>query len=322
MSETEFKISVIIPAYNSASYICRAIDSVLAQTFPAHEIIVVDDGSTDTTSDKVASYGDRVRLIRQLNAGPGAARNRGIEAATGNWIAFLDADDEYLPDRLKSSVELLESNPDLAWCAGNYIKYLDKNNMPDTTYHKSDSVVYDDFFQALLKGDFVCTITVLVKKTVLLDCGLFRTDIRYGEDTDLWWRLGYSYPAYGYIRQPLAIYYMDISGSLARSKRTYQTECDLIGRHLALAKRADALARFQPVAKKRVKDWIRGAKFDQRIYDIDKMLDEFAFLLEPLYKVRIKLLTLFPTLTMKLFQLLSHINRKYKIRKKNIHPRD
>ncbi|MHC5190567.1 MAG: glycosyltransferase family 2 protein, partial [Planctomycetota bacterium] len=83
------KISVVIPAYNAEKHIARAIDSVLAQTRPADEIIVVDDGSTDATAEVVRSYGEKVIFIQQENAGVSVARNAGIEAASGDWIAFL-----------------------------------------------------------------------------------------------------------------------------------------------------------------------------------------------------------------------------------------
>ena len=94
-------VSVVIPTYNRAGVICRTIDNVLAQTYRNTEIIVVDDGSTDDTQAKLRSYGGRIRVIAQSNAGPAAARNRGIEAATGDLIAFQDSDDLWLPNKLE-----------------------------------------------------------------------------------------------------------------------------------------------------------------------------------------------------------------------------
>ncbi len=126
------RISVVIPAYNAGRYIGRAIDSVLAQTRPAEEIIVVDDGSTDNTAEIAGAYGDRIRFIRQENAGASVARNTGIAAATGNWIAFLDADDEWLPEKLRLQTEHLERNPDLTWTTANYVRcYCDSNRRED-----------------------------------------------------------------------------------------------------------------------------------------------------------------------------------------------
>lgn len=118
MSKVAF--SVIIPAYNSAATIGRAIDSVLRQTYPAHEIIVVDDGSADSTRDEVARFGDRIRYLHQANAGVSAARNKGAHEATGDWLAFLDADDWYFPDRLRLHAEWIESDPTLDFLTGDY----------------------------------------------------------------------------------------------------------------------------------------------------------------------------------------------------------
>ena len=128
-------ITVVIPAYNSEKYIARAIDSVLTQTHKPDEIIVVDDGSTDNTSEIARKYEPSVKLIQQQNAGASVARNTGIEAATSEWIAFLDADDEWLPEKLKLQTEHLKRNPHLQWTTANFIRcQCDKNQrLPDLT---------------------------------------------------------------------------------------------------------------------------------------------------------------------------------------------
>jgi glycosyltransferase involved in cell wall biosynthesis len=107
------RISVVIPTYNRASLVGKAIDSVLVQTYPAAEIIVVDDGSKDDTRGALAAYGDRIRAIHQVNAGLAGARNTGIEHATSDWVAFLDDDDEYVPQRLERAVEAIRAHPDI-----------------------------------------------------------------------------------------------------------------------------------------------------------------------------------------------------------------
>ena len=106
-------VSVVIPAYNCERYLGRAIRSVLAQTYPRIECIVVDDGSTDGTAEVIDRFGSAVRAIRQENGGAAAARNAGIRTATGRYIAFLDADDYWLRNKLELQIHILEKNPDL-----------------------------------------------------------------------------------------------------------------------------------------------------------------------------------------------------------------
>jgi GT2 family glycosyltransferase len=119
------KVSIVVPLYNKAPHVRRALDSIAAQTFSDFEVIVVDDGSTDDGAAIVANYGDsRVRLVRQPNAGPGAARNAGLAQTQGEFIAFLDADDAWLPTYLEESVRQLgESGDDVAAVSSGYIEY-------------------------------------------------------------------------------------------------------------------------------------------------------------------------------------------------------
>ncbi|MEW6118596.1 MAG: glycosyltransferase [Pseudomonadota bacterium] len=112
--------SVVIPAYNAEATLARAIESVRIQTWPAHEIIVVDDGSRDTTAEIASGFGTEVKLIRQANSGVSVARNAGAAAASGDWLAFLDADDWYARDRLKWHAEWIAEDPELDFLTGDY----------------------------------------------------------------------------------------------------------------------------------------------------------------------------------------------------------
>ncbi len=116
--------SVVIPSYNRAALVGRAIESVLAQTHAPREILVVDDGSTDDTAARLVEYADRVRIVRQSNLGGAAARNRGVELATCKWIAFLDSDDLWLPDHLERVAIAIEST---GGGAGFYFRDVDRN---------------------------------------------------------------------------------------------------------------------------------------------------------------------------------------------------
>lgn len=124
-SDLIVRVSVIVPLYNKAPYVRRSLDSIAAQTFSDYEVIVIDDGSTDGGSQIVAEYPDsRFRLVTQRNAGPGAARNHGISAARGELIAFLDADDEWLPRYLEEGVRLLDDyGSDVASITSGYFEY-------------------------------------------------------------------------------------------------------------------------------------------------------------------------------------------------------
>lgn len=113
-----YQVSVIIPVYNGARLLRRSIESVLRQTRPVAEILVIDDGSTDRTCEIVRSYGAPVRLISQQNAGAAAARNHGAREATAEWLAFLDHDDEWLPNKLELQLGALENMPDARLCYG------------------------------------------------------------------------------------------------------------------------------------------------------------------------------------------------------------
>jgi len=107
------RISVVIPSYNYARFVREAIDSALAQTYPPLEVIVVDDGSTDATPEVLASYGDRIRVIRQRNEGVARARNAGIATARGDYVAFLDADDVWHPRKLELQIARFDGDPSL-----------------------------------------------------------------------------------------------------------------------------------------------------------------------------------------------------------------
>lgn len=129
--EGELRCSVVIPAYNASRWIERTVASALAQTLPDIEVIVVDDGSADDTTDRLSAFGDRLTLIRQANAGVAAARNAGAARATADHIAFLDSDDVWSPDKIERQVALFDENPDvvLVHCG---VREIDENDLPLT----------------------------------------------------------------------------------------------------------------------------------------------------------------------------------------------
>ncbi|MBN1816723.1 MAG: glycosyltransferase family 2 protein [Sedimentisphaerales bacterium] len=261
-------LSVVIPAYNAGRYLPRAIDSVLAQVRQADEILVVDDGSTDNTHEVVAPYRDRIRYIRQDNAGASVARNTGIREATGDWIAFLDADDELLPNHLQLLSALAARHPDLVWCTGNYLRcHCDQEHKKcqDLTPQRMEQIqdflqggeVFDSYFAAHVHFAGGHTDTMLIRRDVLLEAGLFEPGRKRINDMDLWFRIAYRQGPIGFVYEPIAVYHLDVPESTIKLHRDPQTLCDFIDRHLDLAAKYYKLDEFKPCAQKMIGWWIK-----------------------------------------------------------------
>ena len=188
------KFSVVIPLYNKARYVHGAVHSVLAQTLPPHEVIVVDDGSSDGSAAIVEAIADpRVRLVRQPNAGVSAARNRGIALATGDWIAFLDADDWYHPEMLAALKQAHEACPE-AGLLGAQSRTM--QNVPDDPdpWPVSDSFfeveVVDDLRQRWMRTAPFNSSSVAIRASLLREMGTcFIEGESHGEDLDMWFRV-------------------------------------------------------------------------------------------------------------------------------------
>lgn len=197
-------VSVVVPAYNAAAFVRRAVDSVLAQTLVDHELLVVDDGSSDGTRDVLAGYGDRVRVLAQANAGPAAARNHGLREARGRYVAFLDADDWWLPAKLERQVALLDSRPELGFCS-TATRVVTEGGAPagDWPCAAIDGPLLETLFvrSAAVSGS---TSGVLARRDLLLAAGGFDEALRGFEDPDLWIRLA-ARAGYACIPEPLTV---------------------------------------------------------------------------------------------------------------------
>lgn len=190
-------VSVVIPAYNYARFLPAAIESVLSQTYRPLELIVVDDGSTDDTPAVVAAYGDRIRSIRKVNGGLSAARNTGIQAGQGEYFAFLDADDLWMPDKLAQQVAVFEQHPE-AGCVGCGVVLVDGNLKPCGQSSHADLIGPPEqrVRKVLLRREWVggSGSGALVKRAVLERVGLFDEELTAAEDWDMWLRIVEQFP--------------------------------------------------------------------------------------------------------------------------------
>ena len=317
-----YTVSVVIPAYNSGSHLTRAVDSVLSQTHKPDEIIIVDDGSSDDTADIAKGYETKVTYIYQNNAGASAARNKGIQSASSKWIAFLDADDQWLPENLDLQIQLLKRNPHLAWSTANYIRCLCNENRTavdldaDKCLRLLDGKEYfDSYFAALITGVTGNTDTMIIKRDVLIDAGMFRVGQKRFNDMDTWWRIAYREPKIGFVCRPMAIYHLNIEDSISQKNRSADIYRDLIRRHIKLADEHNKLDEFRLCAAHVLQGWIRSMLFDGRKDDIRSLINEFDELFMPCYKIFIKILTAFPKTTALCCHTISRIVRTLRLRR-------
>lgn len=184
-------ISVIIPTYNRAWTLERAIQSVLDQTFPASEIIVVDDASTDGTSESLKKYSNRVKIItNESNHGVSFSRNAGIQAACGDWIAFLDSDDQWLPEKLERQKGFHEAHPSVLVSQCDEIWIRDGVRVNPMAKHKKKG---GWIFESCIPLCIVSPSAVVIHKDVFEHIGLFDVNLLACEDYDLWLRIAPNY---------------------------------------------------------------------------------------------------------------------------------
>lgn len=182
------EIAIVIPAYNAGSSLARAINSVFAQTYRDFRIYVVDDGSTDNTPAVLASYSNRIVSVRQTNAGQAAARNHGIRLSNSPYIAFLDADDEWLPTKLERQIEVIRRDAQIGLV---YSDCATSGNGPFAGSHfaRVGTPPGGRVFEQFLRSCNVFTPTAMVRRACLDDVGVFNESLAVGEDYNLWLRI-------------------------------------------------------------------------------------------------------------------------------------
>ncbi len=207
------QISVIIPTCNRAWSLEKAIDSVQAQTLPPTEIIVVDDGSTDDTPDLLAAYGKSIRVFTQPNQGVSAARNQGIRHSSGDYIALLDSDDSWKPEKLACQMDFFFDHPDAMICQTQEIWIRNGKRVNPMQKHAKPSGM---IFEPSLHRCLVSPSAVMMKKAVFDLKGMFNQDFAVCEDYDLWLRISTDIPIY-LIDRPLTVKYGGHDDQLSRS---------------------------------------------------------------------------------------------------------
>ena len=194
-------VSVIIPTYNRSSLVLEAVDSVLKQTFRDFELIVVDDGSSDGTAEALNLYKDRFVYRLQDNRGVSAARNQGIRMARGQWIAFLDSDDLWLPEKLETQIHFFSQNPEALICQTEEIWIRNGRRLNPLKKHQKFS---GDIFGPSLRLCLVSPSAVMIKKDLFERVGYFDEALTACEDYDLWLRISAQFPIF-LIDQPLVV---------------------------------------------------------------------------------------------------------------------
>ncbi|MBN1674484.1 MAG: glycosyltransferase [Kiritimatiellae bacterium] len=226
MSDIPPRVSVIIPTYNRADFIGRAVDSVLGQRYPNVELIVVDDGSTDGTRARIAAaYGERVKYIGRENGGAPKARNEGFRASTGEFIHFLDSDDYLLPGSIEKKAAILAADPQIDWVYSDYYvstdgRQLSPSPFPDRLRRELETMT-DIFDVTLLKRGLANTDTAMMRRRCIEEAGGFDERLEGLQDCEFYLRIAKHFRV-KFINEPLAVYVIHGGERIQRRRDPYK----------------------------------------------------------------------------------------------------
>ncbi|MBA6391071.1 glycosyltransferase family 2 protein [Colwellia sp. BRX10-3] len=218
-------VSIIIPVYNASKYIARALDSIQKQTFNSYEVIVVDDGSTDDSVLIVQEHSLSIRLLHKINGGASSARNVGIKAAKGKYLAFLDADDEWLPSKLSVQMMHMEENKSLIAI---YCKDYNLRSQPKAYTHNLPELIEKNCEDIFMHPYNLTTSSFLIESTVIREVGGVDEDLKTAEDIDLYLKVSLL-GKIGELSENLCIKY-DIEYSLGTTLSSYEDNLNVITR--------------------------------------------------------------------------------------------
>lgn len=271
------KVSVIIPTYNLANYICESIDSVLSQTYKDFEIIVVDDGSIDNTRDVLAKYNGIIRYFYQENKGISAAINRGVKEYKGDYIAYLGVDDIWLPDHLNLQVNILDTNPEVAMTFSDAESFDEKgvirvsfrSSEPPCLLPDKNSLQYKiantrlndcsqfkgNFYKDFLIGNCAVSSSVLMRRKCFEEIGNFDVNLPMNQDYDLWIRIAKRYSLFYLNKVTVRYRVRDDSASGSREIRAYryrEHDAVMLKKHLN-----DSPDEYKALIRKRISECYR-----------------------------------------------------------------
>lgn len=253
------KISAIIPTYNSEKYIVRTLESICNQSILPNEIVIVDDGSTDRTIEIINNYvmahreiTDRVKIFQQLNAGAGAARNKAIKEATGEWIAFLDSDDIWDEKKIQIVAEEIDKHPQSTIFAHDeYAVNEDNLNAKRLCELHKKYNASEDLFLQLYRGNLFSTSCMVISRSILEKTGGFDESLRSAQDYDLWIRCS-MYGKLHYIEKPLETYVVREGNITSNTYRRYVCEMRICRKYIAELKKRYGETSTQKIVRKRV----------------------------------------------------------------------
>jgi cellulose synthase/poly-beta-1,6-N-acetylglucosamine synthase-like glycosyltransferase len=254
-------VSAVVCTWNRAREVCAAVESILAQSRPPEQVIVVDDGSSDGTRDALARFGSAIEVIHQPNQGASAARNTGIRAARGAWVAFLDSDDRWLDFHLSDLLAIAAADPTLVWAFCTRLVEMAPGAapVPEVPPGRLDAVVdergiAEDYLRVSAQGASCPTSGLVIRRELLLQLGGFDVALRAGEDLDLWWKIARDHPRIGVGVRPSIVmtrYREDSLSASARGDATGRSDlafAETLRRHLRSMREAGRGAAFDAVA--------------------------------------------------------------------------
>ncbi len=251
-------ISVVIPTYNSEDFITKTLETVFSQTYDNYEVIVSDDGSTDNTVDVVRSFflqnsSRKKALLINKHEGPGAARNKGIKSASGDWISFLDSDDLWNHNKLESIVGYIRKNDDIDLvCHSLIVKDGLKETLMDPSKYFNNKI---DPFLSMYRGNYLYTSALTIEKNILYQAGLFDNKLLSAQDYDLWLRLGLiNKIKMGFIEDPLSIHIVREGSISSNVERRLKCMLEISQKYYVELKKVSRVPKIEKI------------KFEGRVY--------------------------------------------------------